>query len=75
MGKLGRLYGNWMAHVDATNKKLIDRSIRIVSELAGIAYESACYALFETMDETASWSESQRKTVSPVAYTITRLAK
>ena len=73
MGKLGRLFGNWMAHVDATNKKLIDRSIRIVSELAGIDYESASYALFETIDAMASWSETQRKTVSPVAYTIERL--
>jgi len=75
MGKLGRLYGNWMAHVDATNKKLIDRSIRIVSELASIDYETACYALFETIDETASWTESKRKTVSPVAYSLERLAK
>ena len=75
MGKLGRLYGNWMAHVDATNKKLIDRSIRIISELANIDYKTACDALFETIDETASWTESKRKTVSPVAYTIERLAK
>lgn len=75
MGKLGRLHGNWMAHVDATNKKLIDRSIRIVSELVGIDYEAACYALFETIDETASWSESKRKTVSSVAHTIDRLTK
>jgi N-acetylmuramic acid 6-phosphate etherase len=75
MGKLGRLTSNWMAHVDATNKKLIDRSIRIVSELAGIDYETACYALFETIDETATWSEARRKTISPVAHTVERLAK
>ena len=75
MGKLGRLNGNWMAHVDATNKKLIDRSIRLISELAGIDYASACYALFESIEETATWTESRRKTISPAAYTIERLCK
>lgn len=73
MGKLGRLSGNWMAHVDASNKKLIDRSIRLVSELAGIDYRDACYALFETLDELSTWPEGRRKTVSPAAYTVERL--
>jgi len=73
MGKLGRLSGNWMAHVDASNKKLIDRSARLVSELAGVDYATACYALFESMDEMSSWSEARRKTVSPAAYTVGRL--
>lgn len=45
MGKMGRLTSNWMAHVDASNKKLIDRSTRLVVELAGVDYETACVAL------------------------------
>lgn len=73
MGKLGRLSGNWMAHVDASNKKLIDRSIRLVSELAEVDYRTACHALFETLDEMSAWPESRRKTVSPAAHTVRRL--
>jgi N-acetylmuramic acid 6-phosphate etherase len=73
MSKLGRLTGNWMAHVDASNKKLIDRSIRLVSELAAVDYKTACHALFETLDEMTAWPESRRKTVSPAAHTVKRL--
>ena len=73
MGKLGRLSGNWMAHVEASNKKLIDRSIRLVSELANVDYSAACYALFESLDELSRWPEPRRKTVSPAAYTVKRL--
>jgi N-acetylmuramic acid 6-phosphate etherase len=75
MGKLGRLSGNWMAHVDATNKKLIDRSIRLVAELTDIDYNSACLAVFKTLHEMSSWSEDRRKTISPVAYTIEQIKK
>jgi N-acetylmuramic acid 6-phosphate etherase len=73
MGKMGRLNGNWMAHVDASNKKLIDRSARLVAELAGVDYETACIALFESMDEMKSWDETRRRTISPAAYTIKKL--
>ena len=73
MGKLGRLTSNWMAHVDASNKKLIDRSTRLVVELAGVDYETACVALFESMDEMKAWDEARRKTTSPAAYTVERL--
>ncbi|MCL2744244.1 MAG: hypothetical protein FWE67_10360 [Planctomycetaceae bacterium] len=74
MGKLGRLNGNWMAHVDASNKKLIDRSIRLVSELANVDYKTACYALFESLDELSKLPEGSRKTISPAAYTVKKLA-
>lgn len=70
MGKMGRLTGNWMAHVDASNKKLIDRSTRLVSELAGVDYDTACIALFESIEEMKTWDEPRRKTTSPAAYTI-----
>ncbi len=73
MGKLGRLVGNGMAHVDTTNKKLIDRGVRLVAEIADIDYRDACYSLFESIHEMAAWPEFQRKTTSPVAYTIRRL--
>jgi len=75
MGKLGRLSSNWMAHVDASNKKLIDRSTRLVVELAGVDYETACIALFESMEEMKGWDEPRRKTTSPAAYTVQKLSK
>lgn len=49
MGKLGRIMGNWMIQVDAINKKLIDRAIRIVADLGSMSYQEACYALYETI--------------------------
>lgn len=73
MGKLGRLNSNWMAHVDASNKKLIDRSVRLIVELAGVDYETACVALFESLEEMKGWDETRRKTTSPAAYTVKRL--
>ena len=75
MGKMGRLTGNWMAHVDASNKKLIDRSARLVAELAGVDYETACISLFESIEEMKSWDEARRKTTSPAAYTIEKLQR
>ena len=75
MGKMGRLNSNWMAHVDASNKKLIDRSTRLVVELAGVDYETACIALFESMEEIKGWIEARRKTTSPAAYTVQKLKK
>jgi N-acetylmuramic acid 6-phosphate etherase len=75
MGKMGRLSSNWMAHVDASNKKLIDRSTRLVVELAGVDYETACIALFESMEEMKAWDEARRKTTSPAAYTVEKLRK
>lgn len=73
MGKMGRLSSNWMAHVDASNKKLIDRSVRLIVELAGVNYETACVALFESLEEMKGWDEARRKTTSPAAYTVQKL--
>ena len=41
MAKMGRVFGNWMVQVLPTNKKLIDRSSRIIASLAKIPYEKA----------------------------------
>lgn len=73
MGKMGRLSSNWMAHVDASNKKLIDRSVRLIVELAGVDYQTACVALFESLEEMKGWDEARRKTTSPAAYTVQKL--
>ncbi len=73
MGKMGRLSSNWMAHVDASNKKLIDRSVRLIVELAGVDYQTACVALFESLEEMKGWDEARRKTTSSAAYTVLKL--
>ena len=49
MAKLGRVQGNWMIQVDATNKKLIDRATRIVQHFSGLSYEEACLELHKTI--------------------------
>jgi len=49
MAKMGRVYGNWMIQVLPTNKKLIDRSTRIIANLAGISYEQANEEFFKSM--------------------------
>ena len=46
MAKMGRVWGNWMIQVLPTNKKLIDRSSRIIQNLANIPYEQAVEEFF-----------------------------
>ena len=55
MAKMGRVAGNWMSWVSISNKKLIDRGIRLISELGGIPYEDAAERLFAAEE----WIESQ----------------
>jgi N-acetylmuramic acid 6-phosphate etherase len=73
MARLGRVSSNWMVYVEATNKKLIDRATRLVSELSGVDYNTACYALFETIEELAQTVKPGQERPSPVALTIARL--
>ncbi len=73
MGCMGRLLGNWMAHVQPSNKKLVDRGTRLVAELAGIDYAQACTALHETIEEQARTRQPGEEQESPVARTIARL--
>lgn len=73
MGCMERLVSNWMAHVETTNKKLIDRGSRLISELAGVDYETACYALHETNEHLAQSLRADAEKPSPVALTIERL--
>ena len=73
MARLGRVSSNWMVYVEATNKKLVDRATRLVAELAGVDYNAACYALFETIAEIAQTVKPGEERPSPVALTIARL--
>lgn len=73
MGRMGRLVSNWMAHVETTNKKLVDRGTRLIAELAGVEYDAACYALHETLAELKARPEPGQERPSPVALTIARI--
>lgn len=70
---MGRVLGNWMSWVDVTNKKLKDRGIRLISDICGISYKDACYALHESLEELKSFSVSSGEKPSPVQYTINRI--
>lgn len=48
MAKMGRVWSNWMIQVLPTNKKLIDRSTRIIANIAGIPYEQANEEFFKS---------------------------
>jgi N-acetylmuramic acid 6-phosphate etherase len=54
MGVMGRIWGNWMIQVDATNKKLVDRATRIIAALADMGYDEACVELHRTLAEEPS---------------------
>ncbi len=77
MAKMGRISGNWMSWLDMSNKKLVDRSARIVADQCGISYEKALFELFYTkvlLDEEKQ-KGGEAKFVSPAQLTIQRLAK
>lgn len=50
MARLGRISGNWMSYVDVSNKKLMDRATRLVADLTGVDYATACTAIFRVLD-------------------------
>ena len=73
MAVLGRITGNWMSWVDATNKKLIDRAARLISEIAGVDYRTACLKLFEAMEAIENTGKPSDEKVSAVQYVLKQL--
>lgn len=72
MAKMGRVWGNWMIQVLPTNKKLIDRSTRIIANIAGIPYEEALEEFYKSYlgrDPKEQYRESY------VVETLKRLGK
>ena len=55
MASMGRVAGNWMSWVSISNKKLIDRGIRLLVELGGVSYEEAAQRIFAAEE----WVQSQ----------------
>ncbi|MCQ2379825.1 MAG: hypothetical protein MJ025_02735 [Victivallaceae bacterium] len=72
MASMGRVSGNWMSFVNISNKKLIDRSVRLVSELGGVDYATACRALFASIEEIERMpSDIERP--SPVQHALSAM--
>lgn len=70
MTKMNRVWSNWMIQVFPTNKKLIDRSIRIIAELANLPYEKAAEEFFRSYLEREKGEEYRE---SYVVETLRRL--
>ncbi|MDD3153541.1 MAG: hypothetical protein PHS41_01640 [Victivallaceae bacterium] len=75
MAKMGRVAGNWMSYVAVSNKKLVDRAIRLIAELGAMSYQEACFALFEGIDEIdrGDWRDCERP--SAVQYVLKKCAR
>ena len=73
MARMGRVEGNYMSRVETTNKKLIDRGTRLVAHLAGVDYETACYALHEAMYAVSTQEKTTRDAPSPVSVAVEKL--
>lgn len=69
MARIGRIWGNYMIYLDISNKKLVDRAARIISELAQLPYDKALFELFYSQ----LYMKQENITGSPVQYTLERL--
>ena len=73
MASMGRIAGNWMSWVSMSNKKLIDRCIRLLVELGKVDYETAAQIIFSAEEWIASQDWSTREEPSPVQVALEAL--
>lgn len=67
---MDRVLGNAMVWVSPSNKKLIDRGCRLITQVTGCTYEQACHRLFHAIDRVAAMQEQGQEAPSPVAMAI-----
>jgi N-acetylmuramic acid 6-phosphate etherase len=72
MVRLGRVMGNTMIWVVPSNLKLIDRSTRYISRLAGLPYERANQLLFEVIEYVEPRMKSDRAYPPVVGMAVLR---
>ncbi|QEN06961.1 sugar phosphate isomerase [Oceanispirochaeta crateris] len=73
MAMMGRVKQNWMIQVDTTNKKLVDRGCRIISQIVGIPYEEACRELHLSLLARERFvSQGGQTILSPVVAALQR---
>jgi len=73
MVRMGRVVCNAMVWLSPSNKKLIDRGSRLISQQTGCSYEQACIELHVAMEEVQSQQEQGKEAPSPVALAIERI--
>jgi len=70
MASMGRIAGNWMSWVSMSNKKLIDRNIRLVVELGRVDYKTAAEIVFTAEEWIASQDWTHEDEPSPVQVAL-----
>jgi N-acetylmuramic acid 6-phosphate etherase len=75
MTAMGRVAGNWMSWVSISNKKLIDRGIRLISELGGVSYDEAAERLFAADEWVQSQDWTGKEEPCAVQVALERLRK
>ena len=75
MVRFGRVSGNWMSWVSVSNKKLLDRGIRLLAELGGVDYREACCRIFAAIEELNAMDWAGKERPSPVQYALGRLRR
>ena len=70
MAAMGRIAGNWMSWVSMSNKKLIDRCIRLLVELGRLSYEEAAQRIFAAQEWILSQDWSKTEEPSPVQVAL-----
>ncbi len=74
MVRMDYVAGNWMSRAEASNKKLVDRGIRLVAQLGGISYEDACIELHRTLALLKTMPKELRSATAPAIATLERLS-
>ena len=75
MAASGRVAGNWMSWVSISNKKLIDRGIRLLVELGGVSYEEAAQRIFAAEEWVASQYWTGKEEPCAVQVALARIRK
>ncbi len=70
MCRMERVLGNAMVWVSPSNKKLIDRGCRLITQVTGCRYEQACIQLFEAVEKVETLRAQGKEVASPVAMVI-----
>ena len=73
MTAIGRVAGNWMSYVSMSNKKLIDRSIRLVVELGRVDYGTAAETVFAAKEWIAAQDWTREEEPSPVQVALRQI--
>jgi len=73
MVRMSRVIGNAMVWLSPSNKKLIDRGSRLISQQTACTYEQACIELHKAIAEIESQQQHGQEAVSPVALAIERI--